>query len=321
MQIVYLSNRPNILIDTIIQMQTFMSFVDEIIIICPKKDVKYYDLYLNFPFKIIPEDNLLPHDLKPIKDHALLNFHLKKEALKSTIVNEEFILSDDDYRPLRPIQIEFFKNQNRYNSYFFYDLAFWSSNKTSYDKSLQNTFKVLTKQGYPSLAYSSHMPQIINKSYYLEACNYFKEQSIKYALCDWSIYFNYSIARYPDQFLTPKPYESLNWPDYPYIWPKFVKNNTYTFENYYPHLYNKNDLFEGLSSKVTLLDYQQILEEKLERISDFKNSNNLPPMTYRSKFFRTLYPLLNQIYKPFSKYIHKPQISRVENFHFQLNQK
>ncbi len=51
--------------------------------------------------------------------------------------------------------------------YFLKDMANWlagSPAPTSFDRGLRNVWRVLAEAAYPTKAFSSHMPQIINKS-------------------------------------------------------------------------------------------------------------------------------------------------------------
>ena len=196
-------------------------------------------------------------------------------------------MSDDDYRPLKEISLSTFNNQEKYNSYYFYNLSQWTHQSTSFDKCLQNSYHFLLENDLPTLAYSSHMPQIINKDIFNEALTL--TLPILKSYCEWSIYFNYGLSKYPNLFNAPQPYISMNWPDYPNIWKRYIRPGEFLFENYYEHLYNDGDLFSGLQKIPSKSEQLSTLTEKNQRLEAYNSKNLLPWLTHK--------PLLKPIMK------------------------
>ncbi len=267
MQIVYLSNRPEILNDTLKQVSLFMPFIKDVIVICPKNLKNEFTANNQISLSFIEEEDLYSKlSYKTRNDHQSINYSLRSMAIKSDLIEESFIMSDDDARPIRPISLELFKQDNKYANYFFYDLEEWHYHMTDFDKGQQNTFALLKYYGLPTLGYAAHMPQIISKKIYIEAFESFGNFSKKYSICEWTSYFNYGIKKYPDRFLTPAIYRTLCWPKLPGNWPLFVQPIHYNFENYYPDLYKSDGVFEGLSSLPVMDNYDLINIEKIQRL-------------------------------------------------------
>lgn len=295
--------------ETIKSVIQFCPFITKFLIVCPEKDKALLNLnYNDKSFDFIFDDEI---EVKNT-NHAYYNYHLRTKAALSDKLDCEFIMSDDDYRPLRPINLDYYKKDEKYNSYYFYDLEYWPNVKSSYDQCLNWTYKVLLSANYPTLAFSSHMPQIVNKEIYLEAARSFKSVSYGSSLCDWSTYFNYAIYHYPELFNEPLPYASLNWPDYHGIWPRYVINTDYYFENYYPFLYDKNDLYEALEAVSNKGNWEALLEIKIQKVNSFWEDGILPYMSYRRGLFRVFYPALNKIYQLYCKLYKRNKFKKLE---------
>lgn len=266
MQIVYISNRPDRLVETIAHVDGFMPFITKGIVIAPESQKeKYADLKSRIEFSFISEEEILGdrygnfHQL----DHQKRNFLLRTEMARHSAIKDEFIMSDDDARPLKPITLEHFKNNKRYRSYYYFDLAEWNYGFNEFDVGQQNTCQVLKYHNLPHLSYASHMPQIINREIFLEMAMEFLVISQEYAVCEWSTYFNYAQSKYPEQFHQPEAFQTLCWPDHPNSWPHYVKPDTYCFENFTPALYEKGKLFNGIS---TCFSKQRQDKHNLEKI-------------------------------------------------------
>jgi hypothetical protein len=267
MQIVYLSNRPKILNDTLNQVNLFMPFIKSVLIICPKKLSSEFRAPDLISLSFIHEEELyIELGYKSKNDHQSINYALRSMAIKHDLIEESFIMSDDDARPIRPISIELFQSNNKHANYFFYDLEDWHYHMTEFDKGQQNTLALLKYYGLPTLAYAAHMPQIIHKKIYIEAYDTFKEYSKENAICEWTSYFNYGINKYPDRFLDTTKYMTLCWPKLPGNWPLYVRPDHFNFENYYPDLYENGSVFEGLSSIYNLDNFDLINIEKIQRL-------------------------------------------------------
>lgn len=297
MQIVFISKRVDMLRDTLLQVKTFMPFVHEAIVIGPSFIKNSVLRVSHLRCKYLDEDELLDLSSKKIKDHSHRNFLLRMAMLKSDLLDSEFIMSDDDYRPIVPIDESTFMKNGKYRNYFFYDLNKWSSHRNSFDRGQYNSLLILERLGCTELAYASHLPQIINKALFKNCIDLIDENERDQPLCEWAIYFNIARMIAPERFSSPEPYMSLCWPDYPVIWDRYIDPLEFKFENYYPFLYNKNDLFWQVNPLPNHENYKEVLETKLKRISDLEESGDLPRMSYRGFLFQLFYPVLNLIYK------------------------
>jgi len=245
--------------------------------------------------KYIPEETLLDSNQTKDLDHSSLNYLIRSEVIrKYNGLDKEFIMSDDDFRPLVKMTESEFKSDNKYRSYYFYELNAWKHVATDFDLCLKHSKESLAASDMPTLAYASHMPQIINKEIFLESVDFFKSRASEVSLCEWTTYFNYAHAKYPDLFHEAEPYANISWPDYPNIWPEYVSPQKPKFENYYEHLYNKGDLFGGIDEIPTIanLDYNRKL--KLEKIETFKEKSHIPYLTYRAKYLSLAIKLMNR---------------------------
>ena len=164
MQIVYLSNRPDVLRDTLSSVDRFMPFVDEVVIVIPGSAQSEFDYVKDLsPARFIHDESLLRAN-RQSRDHQIRNYLLRTALSEHPSIAEEFIMSDDDYRPLATVDPAIFRENGKYHSYYFYDLADWAYNETDFDIGQQNTCQVMKYlTAYPHLSYASHMPQIIRK--------------------------------------------------------------------------------------------------------------------------------------------------------------
>jgi hypothetical protein len=83
--------------------------------------------------------------------------------------------------------------------------------------------------GYGTRAFSSHMPQIINKSLANQILDHFVVDPDKPPYDEWSIYFNVAAQLYPAHFRFA-PYATLGWPIRMGDWSPQITN-------YYPQNY------------------------------------------------------------------------------------
>ena len=297
MQIVYLSNRPKILNDTLIQVKRFMRFIDSVVVICPENQKGLIQSQL--PISFIFEEQLLG-DLRQNHslDHQALNYFLRAKAIQQDIIEPSFILSDDDARPVRPVSEELFFQNGKYRSYFFYELDEWHFHRTDFDKGQQNTFVLLKQCNYPTKSFAAHMPQIIDRQIFLESYQEFLEYSQNYPICEWTSYFNYAKTTYADRFFESEPYLTLNWPKYPGDWPQYVVQSQYYFENCEPQLYLAGGIYEGLSPTPDARESDLVLFEKSRRLRMIECGRYIAPVQkndpWRIKSWkhRLLYPLV-----------------------------
>jgi glycosyltransferase involved in cell wall biosynthesis len=266
-QMVILSARSDILLETLPFIEYFMSFIKEIVVCCPDINIDEIRNRYNGGLKLIFLSDSKVLEGKPLpEDHTIRNFYLRCLALKSDIIEDVFIMSDDDYRPLYTISEDMYIEEGKYIAYYCFNIENWRGTletPTSYDRSMYGTARFLNGNHYPTKQYSSHMPQIIDKRIFLEMLEAHKGIETN-GYDEWSTYFNFGIARYPDKFLT-RVYKTMCWPGYPTDWEQEVIPDDYLFENYYSELYNKGKIFDGFSR-----DYNKdIVKENRNKISLF----------------------------------------------------
>lgn len=248
MQIVYLSNRPDVLRDTLSSVDRFMPFVDEVVIVIPGSAQSEFDYVKDLsPARFIHDESLLRAN-RQSRDHQIRNYLLRTALSEHPSIAGEFIMSDDDYRPLATVDPAIFRENGKYHAYYFYDLADWAYNETDFDIGQQNTCQVMKYLAYPHLSYASHMPQIIRKEILGESKKRFSSYSAGLGLCEWSTYFNYAHRHHPELFHPAQPYKTLCWPDCVTCWPKAYEPDEYLFENFSPRLYAERGPFSDLAA-------------------------------------------------------------------------
>ncbi len=248
-QMVFLSARPEPLLNTLPYIFHYMSFIKEIVVCCPDKMAEY--LRQNYKgaasLTLITDTQLLEGHQLP-EDHATRNFFLRCLAMQREELDDEFIMSDDDYRPLTEISEDVFFSDGKYNVYYFIDMANWRhtiSDIFSYDRSHFKTLEFLKSNGYPSLQFSGHQPQIINKNWYRQLISEHSE-IITRGYDEWSTYFDFCAVHHRKYF-RQLPYITLGWPNVGTIWKHGVKIQNYYFENFYEDNYTGNGIFGKLS--------------------------------------------------------------------------
>lgn len=250
-QMVILTARVDDIKRTIPYIEAYMPFIEKILLCCPDKvadDMKAIET------KRIKIDTLTDGEIlkgRPLpEDHGTRNFFLRCLAMQSDKLDEVFIMSDDDYRPLKEIDKKVFLEDDSYVAYYCNDLNEWKGvvgGMTSYDYYIFRTREFVNENRYPGYQYSSHMPQIIEKDIYLEMINEHKGIEMT-GLDEWSSYFNYAQAKYPD-LIRSKPYIVMCWPGLRTDWKMFVKPTEYLFENHYDFLYRDGRIFDGMSEE------------------------------------------------------------------------
>lgn len=262
-QMVILSARDEMLLETIPFIEHFMPFITEIVICCPDGVVNAIkNAYKgNIELKFLTDSLVLAGNNLP-EDHSQRNFYLRCLAFQNEMVNDVFIMSDDDYRPLCNISSEVFVKEGKYQVYYCYELKDWtgtSGNPTSFDNCMFRTYEFLQMNHYPARQYSSHMPQVIDKRIFVEMLS--NHKGLEATGCDeWSTYFNFAQFHYPDMF-DSVPYVSMCWPGAPTDWNMQVIPDKFLFENYYPEQYKKGEFFEGFSEKY----YDGIVDENVQK--------------------------------------------------------
>ena len=261
LQFVFISIDPENLQGTITAIDHYMDFVDHYLVITNRSKINEMEKIKSVhSVKVVDEATILPEDSSIFskRDHQSKNWILRASLLELETLQEQFIMLDDDNRPLRKIPIEHFIERGKYNAYYFYDLDQWHYYDTEYDSGQHYTKEILHADGLELYSYSSHKPQIIDRSIFREVVQRYGEIGAVYPIDEWSIYFNYAVTRYPHLF-TKKIFDVLNWPDHPLRWEWIYIPKEFNFENYYKEIY-ENGLF---SAKHTLSFGEKIsLKEK-----------------------------------------------------------
>lgn len=267
-QMVYLTARIEDLLESLPFVEHFMPFIQELVLCCPDamaEEMKE-QYHGRFQIKYLPDSELLAGTELP-EDHTRRNFYLRCLAIEQEVLDDVFIMADDDYRPLCMIDPEVFIKDGVYQGYYCYHLEDWlgtQSEPTSFDQSMYRTRDFLQQQGYSTWMYDSHMPQIIDRRIFRELLEKYPE--IKHqGLSDWSVYFNYLNTAYPGN-VQSHPFVSLTWPDHHSAWDLQVFPQQYLFENYYRELYEEGEVFEGFSTAY----YDGIERESIEKVTRYR---------------------------------------------------
>ncbi len=269
-QMVILTARVDDIRRTIPYIERYMPFIEKLLLCCPDKVAD--------DMKAIKTDRIIIDTLtdgeilkgRPLpEDHGTRNFFLRCLAMQSDKVDEVFIMSDDDYRPVKTIDKSVFVDNGSYNAYYCNDLNEWKGvvgGMTSYDYYIFRTREFVNENRYPGYQYSSHQPQVIEKELYLKMIEEHKGIEMT-GLDEWSSYFNFVQAKYPD-LINSKPYIVMCWPGLRTDWKMFIKPSEYLFENHYDFLYNEGRIFEGLKEEFS----DDADEQNARKIELFKAS-------------------------------------------------
>lgn len=294
LQFVFISIDKYNLEKTIALYDHYCDFIKEYIIVtAPKCLEEFQQLKSNNKITIINEVNILKEHADGFakRDHQSKNWLLRASLLNLDILEEEFIMLDDDNQPLKNFSInKFITTDGKYNAYFFHNLLNWHNRTTEYDEGQVNTKNVLIEKNYELLSYSSHAPQIINKSLFKEVVAHFHDIGLESPIDEWSTYFNYCTSIYPNLF-NKKTFETLNWPAQPSSWKADYTSQEITFENYYKDVYdteflNHNDTFEQklLKKEQEVAPYLKS-QQHFDGIKDILSKNNMihPVLSFKTK--------------------------------------
>ncbi len=268
-QMVYITARADSFLKSVVYVEHFMPFIREILVFCPEKTGKVIrDEYRgNLQIRCIPDEELMRGKVLP-DDHVTRNFMLRAETLRREEVQELFIMSDDDYRPLKMIGPDFFLQNGQIQAFFYHDMDQYCRTvpvTTSFDAAMYRMRRYLEECDLPRLCFASHMPQLIKKSWFLEILE--KHPALmKLGICEWNAFFNIARNLHPNAFHV-RPYETLMWPSDLTSWERYVAQEDYAFENYYAASYEEGGLFHGLSGSYT----DRCGEENLEKIRRYRN--------------------------------------------------
>ena len=267
MQIVYLSNRPQVMRETWQHVRHFMPWIDRALIVAPAARHGEFDAWVD-PTEITlfsdEEVSGATSSTLGVLDHVRRNVRLRRALIGSGATDDVFLLSDDDYRPMRPVDESFFTDGTRDIGYFSYELGEWPGYETPFDEAQHVTHDALAFLGLPHLAYGAHMPQIMRRDLWGEAFELFETVSDDDMVCEWALYFNVAQARHPERFDAPRPFEVMGWPQYGAEWPWWVRPPRWTFENFYPDMYEPGHLFDGLT---TGLDTAGVTKTNFDKIT------------------------------------------------------
>lgn len=213
-QAVCLTARNDELMVTLPYIEYFMPFISEMLVCCPDKNVEELRQHYRgrLELKFLTDSEVLGGDPLP-RDHAMRNFFLRCCIMRNPAVDDIFLMTDDDYRPMRMLSQENFIKDGKYMAFYCYDLGRWQGkyeDPTSFDKSLWGSLEFLRGNGYPTMMYSSHQMQVIDKRIFNEMISRHPDIMVQ-GMCDWSIYFNYGLHHYPFMY-RPVPYTSMCWP-------------------------------------------------------------------------------------------------------------
>jgi hypothetical protein len=257
MQILFLSNRPEILDETLGYFRAHMDWAREFVVISPRgRTLVAPDV------RSIDEDELLAAGERSALaglGHGPRNTMLRRAVLERAVLergglDEVVIMSDDDYRPIADVPLTDFVDQGRLHGYVSHDLATWRRAKTSYDHTQRYALAAMLLWGYPHLGYGSHMPQAIHRGVFGEANRSWDKLadgidrlgSDRYGIDEWSLVNNWGRANHPELFWTPRSYRTLGWPQFPHQWRRSIRPDRIQFENFDPAMYAPGNLFEGI---------------------------------------------------------------------------
>ena len=268
-QMVVLTARNEDLLRTLPYLNANMQFIEQMLVICPQRNVS--ELQQKYSGRILlsffTDEELLAGESLP-EDHTTRNFYLRCLLMEKAPLDDVFIMTDDDYRPLIPVTQEFFIRSGRYQAYYCYDLREWrgtQGNYTSYDRSMFRTRDFLRANRLPALQYSAHQPQVIDRKLYLELLEEFPDIRMQ-GLDEWSTYFNRCIAAYPKRFAVRR-YCVACWPGSISDWQLWCEPESLVFENFYDALYDENRIFAGLSAEYNPESQAADAAEKIRRWS------------------------------------------------------
>lgn len=263
-QVVYISNRPEVLAETLTYVKHFMPWITQAVVLTSDPEaLKRAVDGLDLPDLVVLGDSEVTNEI-PSK-HLARNVHLRKALYARGPVDDVFLQSDDDYRPLKHVSEDVFLEDGRMVSYCFYDLALWRNHQTSFDGGQHSSYLALSYFGAPTLAYSSHMPQPMDRNVFAQAFADAERLSPSGAFCEWALPLNYGRHIAPERFAAPRTFRTMCWPEYPRQWPYWRRPEDVTFENFHAELYQPGHLFAGISTALDSRSPEQQAFSKLER--------------------------------------------------------
>lgn len=245
-QILYLSARPALLRETLGHVAHFAPMFDDVVVVVPERLAADFDGVGT----IITDEALTGRSSSELSAmaHTSRNYLLRTSAATHPAIDDVFVMSDDDSRPLVAIdQSIFIDGTGRHRRRWFHTMGTWRRANTEFDESILNTWVLLRQMGHPDpLSFASHMPQIIDKELYAAVAERFAPFRDTYALEEWSTYFTIAPTLEPGRFAEPEPFGTLGWPQYPGEWPHQISPPRHIYENHHPELHEPGGLYDGL---------------------------------------------------------------------------
>jgi hypothetical protein len=251
-QMVFLSVHPERLDLALQSVRETLKFIDRIVVLtkAEAREAIAAVAARHFPQAVILTDDAVAGGNLPT-DHQTRNTWLRKHLYAQPAIEANFLAADEDSLALRPLDRAHYQSGPEHTGYYFQeDMATWLAGSpvpTSFDRGMRNVWRALAEAAYPTRAYASHMPQIVNKSLVNDIFDRFVTSRDASPYDEWSLYFNIASQLYPRHF-TAKPYGALGWPMRPGDWLPEIELLDPAFENYYPQNYETDDggMFVGL---------------------------------------------------------------------------
>jgi hypothetical protein len=266
-QIAYLSNRPAVLAETLDYVRHFMPWVRQAVVVAPAAALEQLRrIEGDKPELVLVDERTLLAAGEQLPDgHSARNAFLRRAMLERAPLDDVFLQSDDDYRPIKAVAPDLFVEDGRIVPYAFYDLAHWRRNESTYDRVQHASYLLLSYLGAGHLCFASHMPQAIDKALAAEAFDEAERITGSIEVCEWSLPQNYGAFVAPDRFAEPRTFRTMGWPQYPHEWPYWRRPEDITFENFYPELYRPGRLFAGIATALDQDAPERQAYEKLAR--------------------------------------------------------
>jgi hypothetical protein len=262
-QILYLSARPELLRETLEHVAHFAPFIDDVVIVAPDRMAADFDGFGT----VLTDEELTGRTTSSLVSmaHTSRNYLLRTAAATHDALDDVYIMSDDDSRPLVHVdQNTFIDADGRHRRRWFHTMAGWRRSNTEFDESILNTWVLLRQMGHPDpVSYACHMPQIIDKALYGEVAARFAPFAEAYSLEEWSTYFTVAPTIAPERFADPEPFGTLGWPQFPGEWAHQVTPPRHIYENHHPELHQPGGLYDGLPARC---DVETIDATNLEKI-------------------------------------------------------
>ncbi len=245
MQILYLSARPDLFAQTLEHVAHFAPMFDDIVVIAPGRLASSFE-----GVTVLTDEELTGRTATELASmaHTSRNYLLRTMAARHDAIADVFVMSDDDSRPLVPVdEATFITESGKHRRRWFHTMAAWRRANTEFDESILHTWVLLRQMGHPDpLSYACHMPQVIDKALYGEVASMFASYAETYALEEWSTYFTVAPSIAPEKFADPEPFGTLGWPQFPGEWPHQITPPRHIYENHHPELHHPGGLYDGL---------------------------------------------------------------------------